>query len=358
MNKNKLLPLSAVLAITLVACTAPAPTPAPAKPAQPAAPAAPKHEGKLTVLCTVTEDWCNVQTKAFESKTGIKTSFVRLSSGEAATKIRATKSNPEFSVWWGGPADGFISIKGDGVLESYKSPNANKISAAQKDPDGMWTGIYVGALGFCSNKVEMDKLGLPIPSSWNELLDPKLKGKFSIAHPATSGTSYTTVWTMMTLNNFDEAKTFDYFKKLHPNVFQYTKSGVAPAQTVGKGEAAAGVVFSHDCVAAIESGFKDLVVSFAKEGTGYEIGGMALIKGGPEPVAGKMWVDWALTAEAQELGGQAKAYQLPTNPDAKVHPKAVKLSELKLVSYEFTKAGEARKALTAKFEEQIAAQPK
>jgi iron(III) transport system substrate-binding protein len=347
MNPNKFV-LAAAAAALLAACA----------PATPAAPAGAKNEGKLTVLCTVTEDWCQVQTKAFEAKTGIKTSFVRLSSGEAATKLRATKSNPEFSVWWGGPADGFVSAKGDGVLENYKSPNAAKIADAQKDPDGAWTGIYVGALGFCSNKSEMDKLGLPVPTSWNEILDNKLKGKFSIAHPATSGTSYTTMWTQMTLNNFDEAKTLDYFKKLHPNVFQYTKSGVAPAQTVGKGEAASGIVFSHDCVAAIESGFKDLVVSFAREGTGYEIGGMALVKGGPEPVAGKMWIDWALTAEAQELGGKAKAYQLPTNPDAKVHERAVKLNTIKLVSYDFVKAGEARKKLTAKFEEQIAAQPK
>ncbi len=355
--------LAIVFGLALTACASPTPTAAPAKPAEAAKPAAPAAAPaaagkKLTVLCTVTEDWCNVQTKAFEAKTGIKTSFVRLSSGEGATKLAATKNNPEFSVWWGGPADGFVQAKSQGVLEAYKSPNAAKISDAQKDPDGFWTGIYVGALGFCSNKAEMDKLGLAIPTSWNDILSDKLKGKFSIAHPATSGTSYTTVWTQMTLNNFDEAKTFDYFKKLHPNVFQYTKSGVAPAQTVGKGEAAAGIVFSHDCVAAIESGFKDLVVSFPKEGTGYEIGGMALVKGAPEPAEAKAWIDWALTAEAQELGGQAKAYQLPTNPEAKVHPKAVKLSEVKLVNYDFVKAGEARKALAAKFEEQIAAQPK
>ncbi len=349
----------AAMAATLAACSGPAtPAPAPAPVANPPAAVPVVSAGKLTVLCTVTEDWCLVQTKAFEAKTGIKTNFVRLSSGEAATKLVATKNNPEYSVWWGGPADGFVSAKSQGVLEAYRSPNAAKIADSQKDAEGFWTGVYVGALGMCSNKPEMDKLGLPIPTSWNELLNEKLKGKFSIAHPATSGTSYTTVWTQMTLNNFDEAKTLDYFKKLHPNVFQYTKSGVAPAQTVGKGEAAAGIVFSHDCVAAIESGFKDLVVSFAKEGTGYEVGAMALIKGGPEPKEGKLWIDWALTAEAQELGGQAKAYQLPTHPDAKAHPKAVKLSELKLVNYDFVKAGEARKALTAKFEEQIAAQPK
>ena len=356
----------ATAAMVLSACAAPTAAPAakPAEPAKPAAatsaPAAPAASTgkKLTVLCTVTEEWCAVQTKAFEAKTGIKTTFVRLSSGEAATKLRATKSNPEYSGWWGGPADGFVAAKQDGVLEAYKSPAAAKISDKQKDAEGFWTGVYVGALGICSNQEELKKIGMPVPTSWDDLTSDKLKGKFSIAHPATSGTSYTTVWTQMTLNNFDEAKTLAYFKKLHPNVFQYTKSGVAPAQTVGKGEAAVGIVFSHDCVAAIDSGFKDLVVSFPKEGTGYEIGAMGLVKGGPEPVEAKLWIDWALTPEAQELGGQAKAYQLPTNPDAKVHPRAVKLSDIKLVEYDFDKAGKAKKDLVAKFEEQIATQPK
>lgn len=356
--------LFGALTLALAACGgAAAPTAAPAKPTdapKPAATAAPSagKPDKLTVLCTVTEDWCKVQTQAFEKATGIKTTFVRLSSGEAAAKLKATASNPEYSVWWGGPADGFVQAKGDGTIEPYKSPNADKIPAQLKDADGYWTGVYIGALGICSNKAELAKIGMDVPASWADLTNEKLKGKFSVAHPATSGTSYTMVWTQMTLNGFDEAKTFDFFKKLHANVLAYQKAGAAPAQIVGRGEAAVGVVFSHDCVAAIDSGFKDLVVSFPKEGTGYEIGAMALVKGGPEKEAAKMWIDWALTAAAQELGPSAKAYQLPTNPDAKVSEKSVKLADVKLVDYNFTKAGENRKALTAKYEETIAAQPK
>ncbi|MBX7213160.1 MAG: ABC transporter substrate-binding protein [Thermoflexales bacterium] len=348
-TSSRLIALAAGAALALTACgpgaAAPAATSAPAKPT------------KLTVLCTVTEDWCVAQTKAFEAKTGIKTTFTRLSSGEAATKLKATASNPEYSVWWGGPADGFVQAKGDGTLAAYKSPNAAKIPDKAKDPDGFWTGVYVGALGFCSNKVELDKLGLQPPTSWDDLLNPKLKGKFSVAHPATSGTSYTMVWTQVVLRG-GEDKAFEFLTKLHPQVSQYTKSGAAPAQAVGRAEAVVGVVFSHDCVAAVDAGFKDVVVSFAKEGTGYEIGAMGLVKGAPEEAAAKMWIDWALTAEAQEIGPTAKAYQLPTNPDAKVSDRSVKLSSVNLIDYDFVKAGQAKKGITTKFEEAIAAQPK
>jgi iron(III) transport system substrate-binding protein len=357
-TRTRLLGFGSAAAIALAACGgAAAPPAAPAATAAPAKPTEAPKPTKLTVLCTVTEDWCSVATKAFEAKTGIKTSFTRLSSGEAATKLKATAANPEYSVWWGGPADGYVQAKNDGVLQAYKSPNAAKIPDKAKDPDGFWTGVYVGALGFCSNKPELDKLGLAVPTTWDELLDPKLKGKFSVAHPATSGTSYTMLWTQVIIRG-SEDKAFEYMKKLHPQVSQYTKSGVAPAQAVGRAEAVVGVVFSHDCVAAVDSGFKDLVVSFPKDGTGYEIGGMALVKGGPEEAAAKMWIDWALTAEAQEKAVEAKAYQLPTNPDAKVSDRSVKLSSVNLIDYDFVKAGGARKALTAKFEETVAAQPK
>ena len=67
------------------------------------------QEETLTVLCTPQEDWCQAITQAFEAETGIATSYVRLSSGEALARIRASAEDPEFSVWWGGPADAYIA---------------------------------------------------------------------------------------------------------------------------------------------------------------------------------------------------------------------------------------------------------
>ncbi len=357
----------------LTACGAGGAPPAPASPssssAAPASSSAAKTSsaasgaaakpGKLTVLCTPQEEWCVAMTKAFEAKTGVKTGYVRMSSGEALAKLRATKNNPEFSVWWGGPADGFVAANAEGLLEPYKSPNAAKISDKQKDPNGVWTGIYIGALGFCSNKNGLSKLGVDMPKSWEDLLNPKLKGQIAMAHPASSGTAYTTLWTQVVLRGGVD-KAFEYLKKLNSNILQYTKTGAAPGEMAGRGEVGVGLVFSHDCVRAFDSGMKDLQVSFPSEGTGYEIGGVALVKGAPETAAAKMWIDWSLTPEAQEIGPtpQVKAYQLPTNPDAKVSERSVKLSELKLVDYDFQAAGKARKELTAKFEAEITTAPK
>jgi iron(III) transport system substrate-binding protein len=347
----------AALGIALAACAAPPAAQAPAAQAEAtAAPAAAKPD-KLTVLCTPQEDWCQAMTKAFEEQTGIKTGYVRLSSGEALAKLRATKDNPEFSVWWGGPADGFIAANAEGLIEPYLSPSAEKVPAAQKDASGVWTGVYVGALGFCSNKDVLSQLGVEKPASWEALLDPKLKGQVAMAHPASSGTAYTTVWTQVTrLGGIDQA--FEYMKKLNDNILQYTKSGSAPGQMAGRGEVAVAVIFSHDCVKFADEGMSALEVSFPSEGTGYEIGGVALVKNAPEREAAKMWIDWSLTADAQFIGQSVKSYQLPTNVDAKVSERSVKLADVKLVDYNFDEAGTNRKVITARFEDEITVAPK
>ncbi|MDO4783902.1 MAG: ABC transporter substrate-binding protein [Propionibacteriaceae bacterium] len=311
----------------------------------------------LTVACGAMEEVCSAWTKAFQAETGIKTSFVRLSSGETVARLAAAKNAPEFDIWHGGPADGFGAAAKQDLIDKYVSPNAAAIDAKYKDPEGSWTGVYVGALGFCSNQKVLKDLGLEVPKSWEALLDPKLSRNVSTAHPSTSGTAFTTLWTQVTrLGGEDEG--LGYMKKLHSNVLQYTKSGTAPGQVAGRGEVAVGLVFSHDCVLYHERGMSDLVVSFPAEGTGYEVGGIAIVKGGKNTAAAQKYVDWALTAKAQEIGPTVGSYQLPTAPDAKIDSRMVKLDEVKLVDYNFAKAAEAKKKLTTRFDAEVAAQPK
>lgn len=312
--------------------------------------------GSLTVVCGATEAWCGAMTGGFQKLTGVSTKFVRLSSGETVARLEAAKANPEFDVWHGGPADGFGVARIGGLIEKYASPTRNLIPKSYQDDEGYWTGVYVGALGFCTNTKEIKRLGLKVPTSWAELLNPKLVKNISSAHPSTSGTAFTTLWTQVTRLG-GEAAALDYMTNLHKNILQYTKSGVGPVAIVGRGEAAVGIVFSHDCVAGAEQGLP-LKVSFPSEGTGYEIGGVALVKGSKNPEAAKAYVDFALSRDAQNLGPTVAAYQVLTNPKTKFDKRMVKLNTLNTVVYDFDKAAAAKKALTAKFDATIAVAPK
>jgi iron(III) transport system substrate-binding protein len=276
-----------------------------------------------------------------------------MSSGEGLARIRAEKDNPQFDLWWGGPIDSFVAAKQEGLLEPYDSPNYKNLldQAKYKDAENYWVGIYVGTLGFCTNK---DWLAAhpksKAPASWDDLLKPEFKGQILVAHPSTSGTSYTALATVLQIRGED--KGWGYLKAYASQVHQFTKSGAAPAKFVGQGEAAVGVVFSHDIVNEIDNNKLPLVLSFPKEGTGYEIGGMAILKGGKHRDAAQLWFDWAITAEAQALGPKYKAYQAPTVKGVKLsHPE---LLQVNLIKYDFQWAGKNKKAFVDKFTNELA----
>lgn len=313
--------------------------------------------GKIIVLCGATEDWCAAHATAFTEKTGIEAGFVRLSSGEAVARLQAGRSSPEFSAWHGGPADGYVVAADAGLLEPYISPNASTIRSEWKAPDGSWTGVYVGVQGFCSNTKRLAEKGLPPPTSWAELLHPRYAKDIGVAHPGTSGLGYVVLWTQVALAGGNKDKGLAYLRSLRPNVLQFAKSGLSPLQQVGRGEIATSIVFSHDCVASREEGFTDLEVTFPAEGAGYEVGGVAAIKGGPNTSAAKAYVDWALTAEAQEIGATVKSYQVPTLPDAKISGKSVQLDQIKLVDHDLAAAGAAKSELVKRFDAEIASAP-
>jgi iron(III) transport system substrate-binding protein len=308
---------------------------------------------EVNILMTPQEEWCQGMKQEFEAKYNITVNYVRMSSGEGLARIRAEKDNPQFDLWWGGPIDSFVAAKQEGLLEPYNSPNYRNLldPAKYKDSENYWVGIYVGTLGFCTNK---DWLAAnpkaKAPGSWDDLLKPEFKGQILVAHPSTSGTSYTALATVLQIRG--EQKGWEYLKAYASQVHQFTKSGAAPAKFVGQGEAAVGVVFSHDIVNEIDNNKLPLVLSFPKEGTGYEIGGMAILKGGKHRDAAQLWFDWAISAEAQALGPKYKAYQAPTVKGVKLsHPE---LLQVNLITYDFQWAGKNKKAFVDKFTNEIA----
>jgi iron(III) transport system substrate-binding protein len=189
------------------------------------------------------------------------------------------------------------------------------------------------------------------PRSWQDLLKPEFKGQVLVAHPSTSGTSYTALATVLQI--MGEEKGWEYARSYAGQMAQFTKSGAAPAKFVGQGEAAVCIVFSHDIVHEIDDNRLPLVLSFPGEGTGYEIGGQAILKGAKHLDAAQKWFDWALTSEAQALGPKYKAYQAPTVSGVELsHPE---LLEVKLIDYDFQWAGTNKTTFIDRFTNEISA---
>jgi iron(III) transport system substrate-binding protein len=319
-----------------------------------AAGCASQRRDKVTVACGASERWCAMMVKRFSDATGVEADFVRLSSGEALERIRAARARQEFDVWHGGPVDSYVAAKYQGLLEPYESEKSGEIRKEWIDRQHTWSGIYAGVLAFCNNTKELAKRGMKPIRSWRELLDARLRGAVAIGHPAASGTAYTGLWTQVELNGGNQDAALAYMRELHANVLRYNSSGGAAVEQVAKEEAAVGVVFSHDCVAAQEQGYPNLEVTFPQEGTCYELGGLAVLAGAHNPDGARRYVDWALSGASQRLGPLVRFYALPTNTTVPAHSKAADPATVKLVPYDVEVAGRAKQALVARFRTEIA----
>ena len=306
---------------------------------------------KLTIYSGLMEDHMIKSIKEFEKETGIKVEAIRMSSGEILGRLNAEKAAPKASVWFGGPADGFIQAKEMGLLQAYTPETAKLIPDKYKDKEGYWYGIYIGYLGFASNKTLLTEKGLAAPKSWQDLLDPKLKGQVVMADPGSSGTAYTMLASI--IQEMGEEKGLEYMKKLNAQIKTYTKSGTAPGRMAGQGECTVGITFLHDAIKYRQEGMKDLVLTAPAEGTGYEIGAVALLKGAPDSEAAKKFIAWVLTKNAQEIGQKAGSYQFLTNPEAAAPEQAAEIKNTKLINYDLKWAGENRSKLVEKWSNAI-----
>jgi iron(III) transport system substrate-binding protein len=319
-----------------------------------------KADGNLTVYCSVQEEWCQLMVNEFQKATGISVAMTRKSAGETYAQVKEEASNPKGDIWWGGTGDPHLQAAEEDLTLAYESPMLKDLNdwalAQHKTANGKTVGIYMGALGFGYSADVLKEKGVEGPKCWADLVKPEYKGEVQVANPNSSGTAYNFLATMVQL--LGEEQAFAYMKKLNENVNQYTKSGAAPAQAASRGETLIGIAFQHDLVTpAVTSGVPMVVVAPC-EGTGFEIGSMSIIKGAANLDNAKKFYDWALTPDAQALAAQANSFQVPSNKNAPTPEAAPKLSEIKLIDYDFAKFGSSdeRKRLLGRWDKEIGGQ--
>lgn len=311
---------------------------------------------ELTVYTAFPEAEVAYYFNAFEEATGIKVNALRLSAGEMLTRVAAEKDNPQASLMFGGSTDNYIAASSQGLLEAYQSPELSNTPENYLDPDGVWNPIYVGAIAFACNKDWFADKGYDYPTSWDDLLDPKYQDMIIMAHPATSGTAYTVLATLVQLKGDDQV--WDYLEKLNANMSQYTKSGSAAPNAVAIGEAAIALTFSHDALQLTPEGYH-IELSFPTDGTGYEVGAMALIKGGKadEQENAKKFIDWMTSEAGQGCYAENDSFRVPTNTAAPVADGLVTLDEVPVIDYDAVWAASVKSEYCEQFENKIATKP-
>ena len=171
----------------------------------------------VNVICSVQAEWCSVISTVYARTTGVRINMALKGSGEALAQLIAEKDNPKTDVWFGGTGDPHLQAAEQGLTLEYKSPTLSQLhpwAQQQARQSGYKTvGIYSGPLGFGYNPELLAKKKLPVPKTWADLLKPEYKGDIQVANPASSGTAYTMIATLVQLMGEDKA--FDYLKALH-----------------------------------------------------------------------------------------------------------------------------------------------
>jgi iron(III) transport system substrate-binding protein len=226
--------------------------------------------------------------------------MLRLSTGDISARFMAEKDNMQADLIWGVGATNMLIFKNAGLLEPYAPRGLDRILPLFRDKADppAWVGIDIYMSAFCFNTETAKKHNLPQPTSWADLTKPVYKGHVVMPNPASSGTGYLSVASI--LQRLGEPAGWTYLDALHVNMAEYTKSGSAPCKLAAAGERAVGVSFEYVALKQKRDGAPVEMVLPA-EGSGYEMEANALTKKGRNSAAAKRFLDWAISDEAMAL---------------------------------------------------------
>lgn len=303
----------------------------------------------LVVYTALEDDEIAVYRKDFEAKyPDIKIKLVRDSTGIVTAKLLAEKDNPQADVVWGTAATSLLICDQKGMLAPYNPKGIEKIKAGFKDEKhngAHWVGIKAWMTGFVGNTIEMEKKGLKLPGSYEELVMTAYKGHLVMPNPASSGTGFLTVSAVLQL--MGEQKGWAFLDKLHENIAVYTHSGSAPAKLAGKGEYPIGISFAYRGFKQKEKG-EPVVVAFPREGSGWDLEANALIKKPGMKKSAKVFLDWAISDDAMKM--YSKVYPIVAAKMDVVVPEGYPKDPTKqLIKNDFDWAASHREAILAEW---------
>ena len=177
------------------------------------------------------------------------------------------------------------------------------------------------------NRKLLEEKGLPVPTSYQDLLDPKYQGLISMPSPTSSGTGY--MFLRQLVNEWGEDEAFKYFEAFSKNVLQYTSSGSGPVNALVQGEVAIGLGMTSQAVVEINQGV-ELEIVFFDEGSPFSMYGNAVL----DKSAGRQEVMDVFNYLSTELCKQDNEKYFPDQiykdfaPEVEGFPKNIKYGDM------------------------------
>lgn len=126
------------------------------------------------------------------------------------------------------------------------------------------------------NKTILEKNNLPMPETYEDLLNPVYQNYIAMPDPKSSGTGYFFVKSLV--NTMGEEEAFAYIDELAKNVKQFTESGSGPVKLLIQGEIAIGLGLTFQAVNELNNG-NDFVIIEPEYGSPYSLTSVSMLEG-------------------------------------------------------------------------------
>ncbi|HLF48805.1 MAG TPA: extracellular solute-binding protein [Methylomirabilota bacterium] len=301
-------------------------------------------ESELTLITPVSKFIHDAALKAFadyaKEKWGVTVKVNAIPAGTpvAYGRIVEWKGKPDVDIFWGGESALFEKLAEQKLLQKLELSREawDSIPAfigkpkpiPLKDKDGYWVGTALEPYGLVYNPKRLQRLGVPEPKDWEDLLNPKLKGEVAQCAPTRSSSSNATYEVILSMHGED--KGWDWLRKLAANTGHFTARSRDVPTVVAKGEFAAG--FAVPSYMAFEEKLAGFDLKFVAPKNAFVTPEpMAILAGARNPKAARAFVEFLLTERGQKVFMERGLF--PITPKYKVQGAPGSTAEL---AVEFT----------------------
>lgn len=255
------------------------------------------YSGSVMLFCSMQEEQILAIKKGFEEKyPGITMDYYFSSTSKVLTKLATERQSGKITadvIWTGDPSD-YIDLKATHTLSPYISPQAININETFMDEQHYYIGgrLMSVVIAYNTDLVAEDE----VPRTWEDLLDPKWKGRIVMTDPKGAGSTKYFVSSLMGASGYGPA----FFSGLYDNGCMLESSTAATHQRVADGTYAIGI-----CLDYIVSNLKDqgrpIALHYPEEDLITIYCPMGIVAGCPNEYNGRLLYDFILSKEGQSI---------------------------------------------------------
>lgn len=262
-----------------------------------------RKEG-LVVSFDTGPTWANWagQFKAFTARyPGVEIVYNDLGSAATVVALDKARNRPQADTAYYFAGSALDAVKAD-VVEGYKPVNFDRLPAELRDEDGRWFSVHGLNVAFLVNK----KLVKNVPESWADLLKPEYKNTVVYLDPRSTGQGQVVTFAAAFGNGggVDDVKPgIDYLGKLSTAGNVLRTVGTTPYAQFVKGEIPIWIGYENDGLKAkhLDGLGDDIAVVIPAEASAAAPYAISLVKNGPNPNAGKLWLNFIMSEPGQKI---------------------------------------------------------